>query len=37
MNLLEYENQFEEILSGDNTDYFYDSDDYLNYTALNKA
>lgn len=37
MNTIEYEKQFQEILDGNNSDYPYDSDEYINYVKLNKA
>lgn len=36
MNLIDYEKQFQEILEGNNTDYPYDSEDYINYVKLNQ-
>lgn len=36
MNLAEYEKQFEDILEGNNTNYPYDSEDYINYVKMNQ-
>lgn len=36
MNLAEYEKQFEDILEGRNTNYPYDSGDYINYVKMNQ-
>ncbi len=37
MKVAEYEKQFQEILDGDNRNYPYDSDDYVNYVKLNQS
>ena len=37
MNLEQYENQFEEVLSGVNEDSPYDSEEYTNFVKLNKV
>jgi len=36
MNLVDYEKQFQEILDGENTNYPYDSEDYIKYVKLNQ-
>ena len=37
MKVAEYEKQFQEIIDGNNKDYPYDSDDYINYVKLNQS
>lgn len=37
MTIEVYEQQFQDILSGENSSYPYDSDDYVNYVKMNQA
>lgn len=37
MNVATYEKQFQEILDGNNRNYPYDADEYVNYVKLNQA